>query len=86
MLKKLQAISGMIFAPFLTLHILNTWLAALGGEVYDVVQGGLRLVYQASPVETVLLGLGGVLFSVGNVHESAFAELAMEITDVDFAP
>ncbi len=55
MLKQIQAATGLIFGGFLVFHLLNTWLAALGPEVYDGVQGALRSVYQASVVEALIL-------------------------------
>ena len=39
MLNKLQAISGLIFATFVAVHLLNTCLASLGPGAYD---GGSR--------------------------------------------
>jgi len=55
MLKKLQAVSGLIFATFLLLHLANTWLAALGPAVYDPLQRVLRGIYQFAPIEAVML-------------------------------
>lgn len=55
MLKKLQAISGLIFATFVAVHLLNTCLASLGPGAYDGVQGALRLVYQFFVVEVLVL-------------------------------
>ncbi len=55
MLKKIQAITGLLFASFVTVHLLNTWLASLGPTAYDGVQAALRQVYQFLPVEVSLL-------------------------------
>ena len=40
--KSVQAVSGLLFGIFVGLHLLNTWLAALGPDVYDGVQSALR--------------------------------------------
>ena len=55
MLKQLQAGSGILFAVFVALHLVNTWFAALGPDLYDGLQGFLRTAYQCPPVEIVLL-------------------------------
>jgi succinate dehydrogenase/fumarate reductase cytochrome b subunit len=55
MLKKIQAVTGLVFAGFLALHLTNTWLAALGSGAYDGVQAWLRVLYQFAPVEALLL-------------------------------
>lgn len=55
MLKKIQAVTGLAFALFLTLHLANTWLASLGPGPYDGVQGVLRTFYQFAPFEAVFL-------------------------------
>ena len=55
MLKQLQAGTGVLVFLFVALHLANTWLAALGPDVYDGVQLVLRAVYQFAPVEALLL-------------------------------
>lgn len=55
MLKCLQAGSGVLIALFVAIHLLNTWLAALGPRVYDEVQTLLRLGYQFPPLEILLM-------------------------------
>ncbi len=55
MLKKLQAITGLVFATFVAVHLLNTWLAGLGPAAYDGVQAALRQVYQFVFVEVLIL-------------------------------
>ncbi|MCZ6855410.1 MAG: hypothetical protein O7G86_15975 [Gammaproteobacteria bacterium] len=55
MLKKLQAITGLMFATFVAVHLLNTSLASLGPGAYDGVQAALRLVYQFVFVEVLIL-------------------------------
>ncbi len=65
MLKKLQATTGVIFAGFLALHLINTWLAATGPDTYDAVQGLLRTLYQFIAVEALLLAALAVHVVVG---------------------
>jgi succinate dehydrogenase/fumarate reductase cytochrome b subunit len=65
MLKKLQAGTGILFAAFVLVHLLNTWLAALGPGAYDGVQALLRNGYQWLPVEALLLAALGVHIVVG---------------------
>ena len=65
MLKKLQAGTGLLFAAFVLVHLLNTWLAALGPGAYDGVQALLRNGYQWLPVEAVLLAALVVHIVVG---------------------
>ncbi|MGD8418411.1 MAG: hypothetical protein PVH91_15225 [Pseudomonadales bacterium] len=55
MLKQIQAGTGLAFAVFLSLHLVNTWLATLGPGAYDRVQTVLRYVYQFAPFEALLL-------------------------------
>lgn len=65
LLKKAQALSGLVFAAFLVLHLLNTWLAALGPAAYDGAQQELRTVYQALAVEVVVLAALLIHIGVG---------------------
>jgi succinate dehydrogenase/fumarate reductase cytochrome b subunit len=55
MLKTLQAGTGLMFALFVAVHLLNTWLATLGPGIYDGAQGVLRNAYQSVPLEALLL-------------------------------
>lgn len=55
MLKQIQAVTGLVFAVFVTLHLTNTWLATLGPGVYDGVQSQLRQFYQFAPFEALFL-------------------------------
>ena len=55
MLKQIQAATGTLFAVFLGLHLLNTWLASLGPRIYDGAQVLFRNLYQPAPVEALLL-------------------------------
>lgn len=55
MLKPLQAGSGLLIALFVAVHLLNTWLAVLGSQVYDHVQTLVRQGYQFPPLEVLLM-------------------------------
>jgi len=55
MLKPIQAVTGLVFAVFVSLHLLNTWTASLGPGVYDGLQELLRQLYQFAPVEALFL-------------------------------
>jgi succinate dehydrogenase/fumarate reductase cytochrome b subunit len=55
-LRRVQALSGIVFLVFLLLHLGNTALAAFGQAPYDGAQRVLRKFYQAWPVETLILG------------------------------
>jgi len=50
---RVQAVSGLLFATFLVLHLLNTMSAVLGQSIYDGVQTTLRWYYQFPIVEIV---------------------------------
>jgi succinate dehydrogenase/fumarate reductase cytochrome b subunit len=50
-----QSLSGVVFAAFLLLHLLNQMSAVLGASAYDRVQGTLRSGYQIPPVEIALI-------------------------------
>lgn len=67
-LARVQAGTGVVFATFLALHLVNTMLGALGPAVYDGVQRVLRLYYQLLPVEVVIVASGTVHFVVGIVR------------------
>lgn len=55
LLLKVQAASGLLFALFLTVHLGNQMLAALGPAAYDDAQRSLRGGYQAPPIELALV-------------------------------
>ncbi len=65
MLKRIQAVTGLMFAVFLGLHLVNTWLATLGPEVYDGLQGMLRGFYQFALFEALFLAALAVHLVVG---------------------
>ncbi len=56
MMKQIQAGSGALFAAFVFVHLINTFLAAFGIAAYDGFQGAVRVVYQAFFIEMLLLG------------------------------
>lgn len=55
MVRTVQAASGMLFAAFLSVHLLNTWLAAAGSGMYTTVQALASTVYQAALLEWLIL-------------------------------
>lgn len=55
-LRRTQAVTGIIFGLFLAIHLANTGLAAISGELYDAAQRVLRIAYQAWFVEATVLG------------------------------
>ncbi len=65
MLKQIQAATGLLFAAFLGMHLINTWLATFGPAAYDGVQGVLRQVYQFAPFEALFLAALSVHLVVG---------------------
>ncbi len=54
-LAQAQAISGLAFASFLVLHLVNTMLASLGQGTYDGYQRAIRHYYQAPGIELALI-------------------------------
>lgn len=54
-LLRLQAISGLIFAVFLLLHLVNVMVSAFGPDLYDAFQVQVRPLYQNPVVELPLL-------------------------------
>lgn len=68
-LGQVQAVSGILFATFLLLHLANTALALFGQGVYDGYQQAVRRYYQATGVELALIGLApAVHVAVGLVR------------------
>lgn len=65
MLKKIQAWTGVLFAVFVALHLVNTWVGGFGATAYDSVQSVFRVVYQFPPVEALLLAALAVHMVVG---------------------
>ena len=68
MLKKIQAVTGLLFAIFVALHLVNTWLASFGADAYNGTQAVLRTFYQAPPVEFAILAALLVHIVVGLVR------------------
>ena len=52
----IQGASGLVFSGYLSLHLLNTGLGALGESTYDNFQASIRQVYQHPIGETITLG------------------------------
>ncbi len=65
MLKQIQAGTGVLFAAFVALHLMNTWAAMFGPTAYDAMQSALRNVYQFAPAEALLLAALAVHVVVG---------------------
>lgn len=55
-LRRLQAISGIVFGAFLATHLVNTWMAAFSPAAYDGAQALLRVVYQSRLLEPLIFG------------------------------
>ncbi len=68
MLKTLQAVTGLIFAAFLALHLVNTWLASFGAATYNITQSSLRTVYQSPLLEPLILAALLVHIVVGLIR------------------
>jgi succinate dehydrogenase/fumarate reductase cytochrome b subunit len=54
-LVRIQAISGLVFAIFLSLHLVNVMASALGPGLYDAFQVRIRPLYQFPLVEVGVL-------------------------------
>jgi succinate dehydrogenase/fumarate reductase cytochrome b subunit len=54
-LVRAQAVSGLVFALFLSLHLVNVMASALGPGLYDAVQLRIRPLYQFPLVEVVVV-------------------------------
>lgn len=61
---RLQAGSGLVFAVFLTLHLLTTLSAPFGQRVFDSLQASLRHYYQFPLIEVAAV-LGAALVHIG---------------------
>lgn len=64
-LVRIQAVSGLVFAIFLSLHLVNVMVSALGPGLYDAFQVRIRPLYQLPLVEV------GVLLAALLVHMGA---------------
>lgn len=56
-LVRIQAISGLVFAVFLSLHLVNVMASALGPGLYDAFQVRIRPFYQFPLVEVGVLAV-----------------------------
>lgn len=54
-LQRWQAATGLFVAVFVTLHLVNTWLAVFGPTVYNPVQQAFGSLYQWLPFEALLI-------------------------------
>jgi succinate dehydrogenase/fumarate reductase cytochrome b subunit len=59
-LVRVQAIAGVAFAVFLTVHLANQLFAPAGAQAYDRAQGALRTLYQWPPFEVFVVAAGFV--------------------------
>lgn len=66
-LVKLQAISGLVFATFLVLHLFNTALATQGQSVYDFFMDAVRAYYQFPLIEITVIGFASLLHTYSSV-------------------
>jgi succinate dehydrogenase/fumarate reductase cytochrome b subunit len=55
--QRIQAVTGLIFALFVFVHLANTTLAVVGSSAYNNFQAVVRAAYQAPVVEILLLGV-----------------------------
>jgi succinate dehydrogenase/fumarate reductase cytochrome b subunit len=62
-LVRVQAVSGLCFALFLALHLVNVMASALGPGLYDALQVRIRPLYQFPLVEVTLV-LGALVVHV----------------------
>jgi succinate dehydrogenase/fumarate reductase cytochrome b subunit len=72
MVRRIQALSGVVVAAFVAVHLLNTWLAPAGPGAYLALQQGLSLVYQAPLLEWLVLG--AIVVHIGCAVRRWFAE------------
>ncbi len=61
-LMRIQAISGLVFAAFVLLHLVNVMVSPFGPQLYDAFQVRIRPIYQNPVVEL------GVLLTALTVH------------------
>lgn len=59
-----QAISGLVFAMFLSLHLLNVMASVFGPDLYDAFQVQIRPIYQYPLIELGVL-LAALLVHIG---------------------
>jgi succinate dehydrogenase/fumarate reductase cytochrome b subunit len=66
-LVRIQAISGLVFAIFLSLHLVNVMASALGPGLYDAFQVRIRPLYQFPLVEVGVVIVALVIHVVAGV-------------------
>ncbi len=66
-LMRLQAISGLVFAVFVALHLLNVMVSAFGPGLYDAFQVTVRPLYQNPVIELGVLGTALVVHIVTGI-------------------
>ncbi len=66
--RRLQAGSGLVFALFVGVHLVNQWLAVLGPGPYDAFQGAARSLYQHPALEPTLVLLPLVVHVVAGLR------------------
>jgi succinate dehydrogenase/fumarate reductase cytochrome b subunit len=71
--QRIQAASGLVFAAFVLVHLVNQWLAVLGPEVYDGFQAGARRFYQHPALEPTLVLLPLVVHVVAALRRMRLA-------------
>jgi succinate dehydrogenase/fumarate reductase cytochrome b subunit len=71
--QRIQAASGLVFAVFVLVHLVNQWLAVLGPEVYDGFQAGARRFYQHPALEPTLVLLPLVVHVVAALRRMRLA-------------
>jgi len=76
-LRKVQALSGVTFGAFLSLHLVNAWTANGGHLLYDGTQKFFRLFYQNPFIEPIIIGslvihtiASGIRFLQRSIEES----------------
>jgi hypothetical protein len=67
-LARVQAISGLVFATFLVLHLVNTALAPAGQAAYDGFQRAARRFYQIPVIEAALILAASVHWVAGAIR------------------
>ena len=65
-----QAVSGLVFATFLLLHLLNAAAGALGPEFYDGFLARVRLVYQFPLFEIFAVGTAALVHASYGVRRA----------------
>ena len=67
-LQRWQAVTGLIVAVFVAMHLINTWLAVFGPGVYDPVQRGFGWLYQSLVFEVLLISSIYIHLTIGFIR------------------